>query len=148
MFYEIVMLRDGNGAGQNLFGYIRRHEKQEAPVEIRMIAMFGCLLTRTFILSNPRPASVVTNLYNDKLDADYHGILRGASRDISTDLTEKQIGTRMRKLVESIPDGGDLKPYAFDDLLKNIGDKASLLAAENLGKAIAGLQSTSPSWLF
>ena len=148
MFYEIVMLRDGNGTGTNLFGYIQRHEKQATPVEAKIVAMFGCLLTRTFIISNPMPASVVTKLYNDKLDADYHGILRGAWRKINTDLTEKQIGTRMRKLVESIPDGGDLKPYAFDDLLRNIGDKASLLAAENLDKAIAGLQSTGPSWLF
>ena len=108
MFYEIVMLRDGDGAGTNLFGYIRRHAKQEVPVEIKMMAMFGCLLTRTFILSSPKPASVVNSLYNDKLDADYHSILRGAGRDINTDLTEKQIGTRMRNLIKSIPDGGDL----------------------------------------
>ena len=148
MFYEIVMLRDGDGAGTNLFGYIRRHEKQEVPVETKMRAMFGCLLTRTFILSSPKPASVVNSLYNDKLDADYHSILRGISRTINTDLTEKQIETKMRKLVESIPDGGDLKPYAFDDLLRNIGDKASLLAAENLNKAVSGLRSAGPSWIF
>ncbi len=148
MLYGMVMTRDGNGAGQNLFGYIRRFEQQAVPKEIRVVTVFGDLLTRTLVASAPRPLSEVIRLYNKKLDAGYHGILRGEVKTIETDLTEKQTVTRMRKLVEALPEGGDLQPYAFADLLSNIGSKASILAAQKLQKAVTSLRSSRPDWGF
>jgi hypothetical protein len=148
MFYGIVMTRDGNGAGRNLFGYIRRFDSQTAPTEIKATTLFGDLLTRHLVVVTPRPLDEVDRLYNEKLGADYLGILRGAVMTIETNLTEKQIGMEMRRLVQSIPDGGDLRPYAFADLLTILGSKASVLAAERLQKAITGLRHASPEWAF
>ena len=148
MFYGIVMTRDGNGAGRNLFGYIRRFDSQTTPTEIKATTLFGDLLSRSFVVVAPRSLDEVDRLYNEKLGADYLGILRGAVMTMETDLTEKQIGVEMRKLVESVPDGGDLRPYAFADLITILGSKASVLAAERLQKAVAGLRRSSPEWVF
>ena len=150
MLYGIVLTRSEEGKGSDLFGFIRRFEKQSVPAEIKVVSLFADLVTCTpaLITSNRRPLREIDRLYNEKLDAGYHGILRGEVMTVETDLDEKQIARKMRKVIEAVAESGGLAPYVFADLIENIGSKAHLLAEKKLRNAVSRLGLAAPEWGF